>query len=145
MLGSVESQTPSALTFFWGHLKSFSGRSLRSKSLFEPIDRASVFLILSLRPDMLPKVCIKITDSKKDSSEPSRISVVSSASWLNLKSMPLISMPLILCFFRMSSASISADRINRHGDKGQPCLTPRLSLKKLLAHPLFRIQLSILQ
>ena len=90
-------------------------------------------------------ITIKITDSKKDSSEPSRISVVSSAYWLNLKSMPLISMPLILCFFRMASASISADRINRYGDKGQPCLTPRLSLKKLLAHPLFRIQLSILQ
>ena len=60
---------------------------------------------------MLPKVSIKITNSKKDSSEPSRISVVSSAYLLNLKSMPLISMPLILCFFQMASASISAARI----------------------------------
>ena len=48
---------------------------------------------------MLPKVSVKIIDSKKESSEPSRISVMSLAYWLNLKSMPLISMPLILFFF----------------------------------------------
>ena len=144
-MGSVESQTPKALTFFFGHLKSFSGRRLRSQSFLEPIYRASVFLMLSLRPDTLPKVSIKTKDSKQDSLEPSRMSVVSSAYWLNLNSLPFISIPLIFCFFRMASASTSTDRINRYGEKGQLCLTPRLSLKKLLAHPLFKIQLSILQ
>ena len=43
----------------------------------------------------------------------------------------------------MASASTSVDRINRRGKRGQPCLTPRLSLKKLLAHPLSKIQLSM--
>ena len=113
---------------------------MRSQSFLEPIHRASVFLMLSLRPDTLPKVSIKTKDSKQDSLEPSRMSVVSSAYWLNLNSLPFISIPLIFCFFRMASASTSTDRINRYGDKGQPCLTPRLSLKKLLAHPLFKVQ-----
>ena len=31
------------------------------------------------------------------------------------------------------------------GDSGQPCLTPLLSWKKLLAQPFLRMQLSVLQ
>ena len=62
---------------------------------------------------MLPNVSMKTTDSKKDSSEPSKMSVVSSAYWLNLKSMPFVSIPLIFCFSPMASASSSTGRIDK--------------------------------
>ena len=79
---------------------------------------------------MLPKVSIKITDSKKGFFGTVKDEPVGRSS----------------VFLRMASESISADRINRYGDKGQPCLTPRLRyFKELLARPLFKIQLSILQ
>ena len=79
MSGSVDNHTPNALTFFLGHLKSFSGQSLKSQSALAPIHKASVFLSLSLRPDILLKCSITFKDSSKDSSEPSKIRVVSSA------------------------------------------------------------------
>ena len=79
----------------------------------EPIHNASVFLYLSLRPEIFPKASIRSKDSKNDSFAPSKISVVSSANWLNLKSVLFISIPPISFFFRIASARISTDKINR--------------------------------
>ena len=79
----------------------------------------------------------------KDSFVPLSIKVVSSAYWLILTSDFFIVRPLISLLDLIALARISADRIKRYGERGQPCLTPRCSSKKLLAHPLFRIQLSI--
>ena len=100
-------------TFFFGHLKSFSGQSLCLQSTLDPIHRASVFLLLGLRPDIFPKASIRSKDSIKDSSEPSKISVVSSASWLNLNSVPFIFIPAISFFLWIASASTSTERTNR--------------------------------
>ena len=79
MSGSVDNQTPRALTFFFGHLKYFSGQSLRSQFALEPIHKTSVLLLLSLRPDASPKLSNNFTVSSTDCSEPSKMSVVSSA------------------------------------------------------------------
>ena len=49
--GSVDSQTPSTLTFLFCQLKSFSGCSFSLLPAPEPIQRASVFLLFSLRPE----------------------------------------------------------------------------------------------
>ena len=56
MSGPVDNQTPRALIFFIGHLKCFSGQSLRSQFALEPIHKASVLLLLSLRLDACPKL-----------------------------------------------------------------------------------------
>ena len=53
--GSIESQTPSVLILGSCHLKSFSGHKSSELLAFEPIHNASVFLLLSLRPDILLK------------------------------------------------------------------------------------------
>ena len=47
--------------------------------------------------------------------------------------------------FLTALANTSAERINRYGDKGQPCQTPRRVWKKLVDHPLFGTQLSVSQ
>ena len=79
MSGSVDNQTPTALTFFFGHFKYFSGQSLRSQFALEPINKASVLLLLSLRPDAAQKRSNGFTASLTDCSEPSKMSVVLSA------------------------------------------------------------------
>ena len=79
----------------------------------------------------------------RDFSEPLRISVVSSAYWLILISFPLIKIPSISLFVLIPSANISTQIRKMNGERGQPCLTPLSSAKKLLADPLFKTQLSI--
>ena len=69
----------------------------------EWVYRASVFLSFSLRPDILPKASIKESENLKDSSDPYKMSVVSSAYWINLN---LVSCILISLLVRMASASI---------------------------------------
>ena len=53
--GSVRNHIPKAFTLFLGHFNFFSANSISSFSLYIPIQKASVFLLLSLRPDILPK------------------------------------------------------------------------------------------
>ena len=137
------SQTPRNFTLFSGHLKFLSGKSFFLLPAIDPIHRASVFLLFSLRPDSLPKFSIVLSVANKDSFVPLSIKVVSSAYWLILTFDFFIVRPLILLLDLIALARISADRIKRNGERGQPCLTPCCSSKKLLAHPLFRIQLSI--
>ena len=80
----------------------------------------------------------------KETLEPSKIRVVSSAYWLILISCPSSVIRLIFLCFLIVSASISTQRIKRYGERGQSCLTPLSSLKKSLDQPLFKIQLSVL-
>ena len=77
--GSVDSQTPRALTFVFCQLKSFSGYSFSLLPAQEPIQRASVFLLFSLRPETFSKLSKTLKASESDFSEPSRIKVASSA------------------------------------------------------------------
>ena len=137
------SQTPGNFTLFSGHLKFFSGKSFSLLPAIEPIHKASVFLLLSLRPDSLPKFSIVLSVANKDSFVPLSIKVVLSGYWLILISDFFIVIPLISLLDLIALARISADRIKRYGERGQPCLTLLCKSKKLLAHPLFRTQLSI--
>ena len=77
--GSSESQTPSALIFICCHLKPFSGHKTSGLLAFEPIHNASVFLLLSLRPDILLNFPITSSELSSALFVPSRIRVVSSA------------------------------------------------------------------
>ena len=51
--GWRENQTPRAFTLHLGHLKSLSVRRISSLRQFAPIQKASVLLLLSLRPETL--------------------------------------------------------------------------------------------
>ena len=78
---------------------------------------------------------------EKERCEPSKIIVVSSAYWDSLQSelpnlRPRISVSLLTALPRISGA-----KINRKGDSGHPCLTPRCKEKKSDANPLLRTQL----
>ena len=108
--GSVDSQTPSTFTFVFCQLKSFSGCSFSLLPAQEPIQRASVFLLFSLRPETFSKLSKILRASERDFSEPSRIKVVSSAYLLNLISVSLTNKPFISAFFRIALARISAGK-----------------------------------
>ena len=69
--GSMDSQTPSALIFVFGHLKFRFGTNFLSLPAHEQIHRASVFLALSLRSDTLLKPSKIPSASVRDLSEPS--------------------------------------------------------------------------
>ena len=76
--GSIESQTPSVLFLNSCHLKSFSGQRSSELLAFEPIHNTSVFLLLSLRPEVLLNFPITSSKASSVSREPSKIKVVSS-------------------------------------------------------------------
>ena len=118
ILGSIESQTPRTFTLFSGHLKFFSGKSFSLFPTIDPIHRASLFLLLSLRPDILPKVSIVCSVADNDSVVPLRMKVVSSAYWLILISELFKDIPLMFLFDLIALAKISADNINRYGERG---------------------------
>ena len=96
--GSVDHHTPNALTFFFRPFEVLLRQSLKYQSTLAPIHKASVFLVLSLRLDILPKQSIISKESSKDSSEPSKIRVLSSPYWLSLISLSLTVMPRISFF-----------------------------------------------
>ena len=77
--GFVENHIPKALTLHFGHLKAFSGKRTSSSSLHEPIHKASVFLLLSLRSDALPKWSRVLSAAESKDLDPFKIRVVSSA------------------------------------------------------------------
>ena len=124
VLGSVDIQTPRTFTLFSAHLKCFSGKSFSFFPAIDPIHRASVFVLLSLRPDTLPNLSIVSRVADKASLVPLRMKVVSSAHWLILISVLLTQIPLTFLLDLMALAKISADSIKRYGERGQPCLTP---------------------
>ena len=68
----------------------------------------------NLRPDILPKASIKVSEILKDFSDPSiKTSVVSSPYWLSLNSVSCILIPLISLLFRMASVNISTESVKR--------------------------------
>ena len=77
--GSMDSQTPNDLTFVFGHLRLKPGVRIFSFPMLDPIQKASVLVSLSLRPERLPKSSNKRKDAIRVSLEPSEMSVVSSA------------------------------------------------------------------
>ena len=62
-----------------------------------------------------------------DSLVPLRMKVVSSAHRLILISELFTDIPLMFFFDLAALPKISADNINRYGERGQPCLTPLCS------------------
>ena len=62
---------------FSAHLKFFSGKSFFLFPAIDPIHRASVFVLLSLRPVTLPNLSIVSTVADKASLVPLRMKVVS--------------------------------------------------------------------
>ena len=124
MSGSVDSHSPSVLTLYFGHLNLFPETRICSCPILEPIQRASVLLSFNLRPEILPKTSKICIADVRDFSEPSKIRVVSSAYWLILTSSLPREKPLMLLLLRTVLAKASAARINKYGERGQPCLTP---------------------
>merc|ERR1712055_336783 len=51
--------------------------------------------------------------------------------------MLFILIPIILSFILMLCANVSMTKMNRYGDKGQPCLRPRPSFIGSVTQPLF--------
>ena len=86
---------------------------------------------------MLAKISSRLRAFCNDDFDPSRMRVVSSAYWLILHSTPSTFMPRIDCSFLIAEPSTSAHKINKYGESGHPCLTPRLSGKNSDDHPLF--------
>ena len=76
-------------------LKFFQGIEIGSLPILEPIQRASVFLSLSLRPETFPNSSSILSEKDRDSIDPSKISVVSSAYWLILISLLFTKIPFI--------------------------------------------------
>ena len=70
--------------------------------MLEPIQRASVFLLFSLRPETLPKSSSKLSAEASASLEPSKISVVSSAYWLILNLLLSTEMPFMFTLLSVS-------------------------------------------
>ena len=64
------------------------------------------------------------TQYSNDYLDPSKNNVVSSAYCEILNSFEPINIPLILSFFRIITANISAHKTNRYGEIGSPCLQP---------------------
>ena len=111
--GLVESHTPNALTLSFTHLKSFSGSRFASFPVLAPIHKATVFLLFSRRPEISLKRSNICKEVVKETVDPSKMSVVSSAYWLILISCSLIVIPLLFSFFLIVSVSISAQRMKR--------------------------------
>ena len=63
--------------------------------------------------------------------------VISSEYWPVLHSTPSTFMPRIDSSFLVAESSTSIHKINKYGESGHPCLTPRLSGKNSDDHPLF--------
>ena len=68
--GSVVNQTPKDFTLFVCHLKFLSGRRISVFPLYVPIQIASVFLLLSLRPEASPKSSSVLRAAESDVCEP---------------------------------------------------------------------------
>ena len=92
----------------------------------------------------MPKLLIIARAADRDLRVLFRIKVVSSAYWLILISVLLTEIPFMFRLHLIAFAKISTDSMKRYGERGQPCLTPLCGLKKLLDHPMFRTQLSVL-
>ena len=83
---------------------------------------SSHFLMLRYRPDALEKDCITLIDMGIWLAS-FRKSVVSSASWLIIISLPAMEIPCTGLLFKEFARSWVINK-NRYGEIGQPCLIP---------------------
>ena len=97
------------------HLKSFSGARFVSFPVLAPIHKATVFLLFSWRSEISLKRSNICKEVVKETVDPSKMSVVSSAYWLILISCSLIVMRLMFSFFQIVSAKISAKVVSHIG------------------------------
>ena len=108
-------------------------RLFRTKSyIFSSVranHKALVFSLLRHKPEILLNFSIIRREVVNEFSEPFNIGVVSSAYWLILIWLLFIEIPVTSLFCLMAFARISTDRINKYGERGQPCLTPLSGLK----------------
>ena len=97
--------------------------------LTKRLEEYIVFLIFRRNREMSLK---SFTISRDFSAEvtSSQKRLVSSANWLILTSFPNIVIPLMSVLWRILFDNISADNVNRYGERGQPCLTPLDNLSK---------------
>ena len=130
MTGPVEHHMPRDLALSFCHPKFRSGARVSFLPLFEPIQRISVFLLLSLKLETSPKSSNTLRAAESESCEPLSIKAVSPACWLSLISPWFTKIPLMFQFLRNALARISTERMKRYGDNGQHCLTPLSILKK---------------
>ena len=130
LVRSVSNVIPNSLNMLTPHCN-FHLVFIESVLYFlEPIHSTCVLEKLTLSPDFLANSSSSFNVSFRESSEPSNITVVSSAYCVRTKSLLLIFIPLIFSLFLIFMANISAQSINIYGEIGSPCLHPRSVLKK---------------
>ena len=96
---------------------------------FEPIHTICVSKKLTLRPEMFTYCSSSCNVSLRNSSEPSNMTVVSSAYCVKIKSVLLIFILFIFSFFLIFIAKISAQSINMYGETGSPLFKATFSVK----------------
>ena len=126
LYSSKVNHTPRLLNFSRCHITSmrFSDPKLTL------IGNTSVFYLLILRPEQRENFS-SFKNTFFNDSISFKYKVVSSANWLILKTLFIISIPLMDESPLMLMASISATMINRRALRQQPCLTPLSSIKSL--------------
>ena len=107
-----------------------------------PNHMASVFDLFNSSPEHLLNFSNISSNSWTDSRSLTK-RVVSSAYRVFFISSSPTDIPLMLLFVCIARFSSSIPRTNSRPDNGQPCLTPRLRLKKGEAKPLFVTQLEM--
>ena len=134
---------PSILSGSFVHLRARSVSVTKLLFLISPMRNTSNFSKLILRPDTsenLLNVCkIALIDSSLNSVN----NCVSSAYCNILYSLLHACIPFIFLLWRVCIARISAHKMKRYGDKGQPCRTPRPRLKYSECQPLLVTELFI--
>ena len=100
----------------------------------------SVLVLLICNPEHFPKLYSNSFASKTDFvSDNNRVR--SSAYCVNLNSCLLHLFHLFSYYWLTLLDKISTPKVNKYGDKGSPCLTPRLTLKYFVVSPLLITQL----
>ena len=94
------------------------------ENFFAPIHIIFVLEQFIFKPENFEKESKVSRAANRELGEPSRVSDVSSAYYEILCSLWLIKMPFIFLFCFTRIASISAQRRNRYGAMGSPCLQP---------------------
>ncbi len=119
---------PKVLKSFLFQERPLPENGVLEEPLHEPIQIASDF-----EPEHLAKKICKISNKcLKESSEPSKKQVESSANKEILTSLSRTGIPLILTFCLIASAIISITKRNKYGEMGHPWNIPRFISKALV-------------
>ena len=105
--------------------------------MLAPINKASVFLLFKRRREVSLKrfnICRVVGDTRTIQNNCSVICVLPDFDFLSINCYTL---NIFFLFFLNVSASISAQRIKRYGERGKSCLNPLSSLETSLDQQLF--------